>query len=353
LDEALITKMETYFRKGVRVPLLTLIRLSSKCNCRCFMCESWKKAKVRIKDEDLFCLIERVSALGGDEIRLTGGEPTMHPNLVLIAERIRISGLNLSIITNGSGNKKLMKKIVELGAKRIYVSIDSPSSDVHDSLRSKPGLFKSALQTIETINEANKNAIEPTNVTINTVVSKYNFDKIPQMAELCAKHNVREINPIPIKNIRNAYLTKRQIHKYNTEIVPELESILDKSDVKIRYGDPYIFGRSEKQISESSEGIYTRIFYTKVPCYVEEYCAFVDEFGCVYPCSNTPYMGTEFAFGNIGQQPFDKIWNGKYALCTQQRKPVSTLGKCISCDGTNVYANKKMYHWLIDAQFYA
>src|ERR1700722_20886432 len=63
------------------MPIL-ILNVHSNCNCRCIMCDIWKREKheqVRVAD------LERHRAslrkLGVQQVVLTGGEPLLHSNL--------------------------------------------------------------------------------------------------------------------------------------------------------------------------------------------------------------------------------------------------------------------------------
>src|SRR3977135_10656 len=83
------------------------ISVTDRCNFRCVYCMpeegmQWlKRASILSFDE-----IERIPRvavyLGVDEIRLTGGEPTLRPDLPLLVARVaRLPVRSLSLTTNG------------------------------------------------------------------------------------------------------------------------------------------------------------------------------------------------------------------------------------------------------------
>src|SRR5512139_3013194 len=82
------------------------ISLTDKCNLRCVYCMS-EDMVFRPNDElmttpEVLRLVDIFVGLGIDKIRLTGGEPTIHPDLVDIVRGIRQTGLyRISMTTNG------------------------------------------------------------------------------------------------------------------------------------------------------------------------------------------------------------------------------------------------------------
>src|SRR5258708_40058241 len=78
--------------------------------------------------------IERVARvavdLGVDEIRLTGGEPTLRPNLPELVERVsRLPVRSLSLTTNGFLLRSMARPLAEAGLKRVHVRLGTPPRD--------------------------------------------------------------------------------------------------------------------------------------------------------------------------------------------------------------------------------
>jgi cyclic pyranopterin phosphate synthase len=90
--------------------------------------------------------IERLAriavGLGVDELRLTGGEPTLRPGLPDLVRRLAaIDGLNsLSLTTNGFLLRSLAGPLAEAGLKRINVSLDTLQHDKFHRVARRRGL---------------------------------------------------------------------------------------------------------------------------------------------------------------------------------------------------------------------
>jgi cyclic pyranopterin phosphate synthase len=89
--------------------------------------------------------IERVSRiavdLGIEEIRLTGGEPTLRPGLPELVARLSVLPLrSLSLTTNGFLLQKMAKPLAEAGLKRINVSLDTLQHDRFHQIARRHGL---------------------------------------------------------------------------------------------------------------------------------------------------------------------------------------------------------------------
>lgn len=107
------------------------ISLTDRCNLRCVYCMPEKMVflprEELLTDEELIRLARLFAELGFDKIRLTGGEPTVRPNLVeLVARMAALPGIReISMTTNGLRLKTLAEPLARAGLKRVNVSLDT------------------------------------------------------------------------------------------------------------------------------------------------------------------------------------------------------------------------------------
>lgn len=108
------------------------ISLTDHCNLRCVYCMPVQGAAYAPLEGLLTAgEIERVAraaaSVGFRKIRLTGGEPTLRPDLVDIVRRIaRTDGIrDVALTTNGILLPKLAPALADAGLKRVNVHVDS------------------------------------------------------------------------------------------------------------------------------------------------------------------------------------------------------------------------------------
>ena len=82
------------------------ISLTDKCNMRCVYCMAedmvFQPTDELLTTAEIRRLVQVFARLGVDKIRLTGGEPTVHPDLLTIVRDIRAAGITrISMTTNG------------------------------------------------------------------------------------------------------------------------------------------------------------------------------------------------------------------------------------------------------------
>ena len=120
--------IDTYGRvvRDLRVSVI------DRCNFRCTYCMPAEGLPWLPKDEvltvdELERVVRLFVGLGVREVKLTGGEPTVRPELPEIVARIRAidPGLDLSITTNGFLLDRLAAPLRAAGLDRVTVSCDS------------------------------------------------------------------------------------------------------------------------------------------------------------------------------------------------------------------------------------
>lgn len=107
------------------------ISLTDACNLRCVYCmpEHMKflPRHELMSDDEILFLVRVGASLGVNKIRLTGGEPTIRPNVVeLVREIATVPGIkDIAMTTNGLLLDKLAEPLAEAGLNRVNISIDT------------------------------------------------------------------------------------------------------------------------------------------------------------------------------------------------------------------------------------
>jgi GTP 3',8-cyclase len=108
------------------------ISLTDRCNLRCQYCMplhglSFLPGPELLTAEEIEKVVRAAAGIGFRKFRLTGGEPTLRPDLVEITRRIAsVSGAHdLGMTTNGMLLERLAGPLKDAGLKRVNVHIDS------------------------------------------------------------------------------------------------------------------------------------------------------------------------------------------------------------------------------------
>src|ERR1700730_7211497 len=82
-------------------PILAQIVPIRRCNLDCAYCNEYDKVSAPVALDAMLRRIDLLADLGTTIITLSGGEPTLHPQLDDIIRRIRERGAIATLITNG------------------------------------------------------------------------------------------------------------------------------------------------------------------------------------------------------------------------------------------------------------
>jgi SynChlorMet cassette radical SAM/SPASM protein ScmF len=161
--------------------------LTEGCNLRCRHCwimmeneappESSSKA---LLDVDLFeSVVEQARPLGLTSVKLTGGEPFLHPQVSRMLDFIREAQLKLVVETNGVLlTPELASQVASCANAFVSVSLDGTDPETHEWVRQVPGSFKAALRGIGYLVES---GLKP---QIIFTVMKKNRDQVDDIVRL-------------------------------------------------------------------------------------------------------------------------------------------------------------------------
>jgi len=130
-------------------PKLTLY-ISNRCNLKCVHCyaAAGEVLPSELTTPELLDLIDQYSQIARmGEVTISGGEPTLHPDLGVILKSVANHGHRSVLFTNGttSGGKLGYYNLGQL-VDVVQLSIDGFDEDTNDGIRGK-GTFKKVLRT--------------------------------------------------------------------------------------------------------------------------------------------------------------------------------------------------------------
>ncbi len=178
------------------------VSLTDRCSLRCSYCmphdfAAWLPNENLLTTDELITVIEVAVEEGINEIRLTGGEPLLRPDIVEIVARINAikNAPKLSMTTNGLALAKLAKPLVDAGLERINISLDTL-----DRERFKTLTFRDRIHDVFAGIDAEREAgLKP--LKINSVLLKgINGDESVALVEWALKEglNLRFIEQMPL-----------------------------------------------------------------------------------------------------------------------------------------------------------
>ena len=132
-----------------------------------------------LKTDEAKRLIDRIKDFGNPILIFTGGDPMMRPDLFDLIQYAAEKGLRCSLTPTATAlpTVERLQKAKEAGIRRIALSLDAPSSEVHDNFRQVPGSWERTMKILRNAQSIGLSA------QINTTVTKHNVNLLPQMVK--------------------------------------------------------------------------------------------------------------------------------------------------------------------------
>jgi len=193
------------------------ISLTDKCNMRCVYCMPeemvFRPTAELMSRGECLRLVRLFVDLGVDKVRLTGGEPTVHPDLIPIVRGIRELGVHrISMTTNGLRLAKLARPLQEAGLERVNVSVDT-LNPVKFRRITRRGRLDEVMAGVVAAEAAGLTPLK-----INAVIARgYNEDEVAGLAALTFTHHwqVRYIEMMPFGEVaafaQNSVVSQEEI----------------------------------------------------------------------------------------------------------------------------------------------
>jgi GTP 3',8-cyclase len=183
------------------------ISVTDRCNFRCVYCMpreglAWLPKASILSYEEIAEVVRQLAPLGLSRLRITGGEPTIRPELARLVQMLRaIPGIeDIALSTNGVRLPAIAGMLRDAGLDRVNMSADSLRPDrIAWTARRNVGFdpVRSALA-------ADAAGLAP--LKINVVVMRgINDDEVEDFARLTLEHpwHVRFIELMPVGEMRD------------------------------------------------------------------------------------------------------------------------------------------------------
>ncbi|MEP7189459.1 MAG: GTP 3',8-cyclase MoaA [Roseiflexaceae bacterium] len=202
------------------------ISLTDRCNFRCVYCMpalgmQFLPRPELLNSDELLLVVRAAAAAGFQKIRLTGGEPTLRPDLVELVRAIKATpGIeHVAMTTNALRLGKLAQPLKDAGLDRVNVSIDTL-----DPQKFRQMTRGGKLETVwDGIAEADRVGLHP--IKLNAVVVRgLNEEEVPQLAALTLQYRweMRFIEVMPLTGV--ADVAQDGVVK-SEELIAQLEAI--------------------------------------------------------------------------------------------------------------------------------
>lgn len=150
-----------------------LIKVGYGCNDHCSFCHTLDVRHIDAEAKEVHDKIERAKALGHTMVVLSGGEPTIRPELLRWATHTARLGMDFGLVTNGRmlSYPQLTDKLMERRLRYVYLSLHGGTAKVHD-LMVRSDAFEQTYGAIEVLSGRGLD------FTVNCVITRHNVEHL-------------------------------------------------------------------------------------------------------------------------------------------------------------------------------
>jgi radical SAM protein with 4Fe4S-binding SPASM domain len=291
------------------VPAIYALELTSACNSRCPGCSNvyaaHRSGRPPLSAQEWRDLLSPFIS-EAVQIRLTGGEPTLHPEFSHIFEEVASHDAWVTVFTNGRWKdpKQFVKRIQ--GRRHfsgLLISLHGANATSHEAFSGVPGSFD---ETVANIRLAEENEIT---VALSTVITRYSCNELEAVVELGQELGVHHI---AFNRFIGAPLPEIEPTEEQTQAAILRVQELAQVGAAVKYG----IGVPQCFLSNGSEGCLAGVAY-----------ASIDPWGNLRPCAHSPTV-----VGSLRESSMTELWHS--AAMEQWRALMPT--DCISCAAYSV-----------------
>jgi SynChlorMet cassette radical SAM/SPASM protein ScmF len=307
--------------------------LTEGCNLRCRHC--WIEPKYQTENQSSSTLdlrsfraiIEQAKSMGLSSVKLTGGEPFLHPGIYEILELTRKEDLHLNLETNGTlCTPELSREIARFKNPSVGVSLDGANAETHEWVRGVPGCFHATLEGIRNLAKA---GLKP---QVIMTLMRRNKDQIETMIRLAESLGAGSVK----FNMMQPTARGEKMHKAGEAVPIEglvqlgqwVENDLSTStDLRLYYHHPSAFRPLGRMFGENSDGCGQ--------------CGILGTLGVLangsYALCGIGEVVPELVLGHAETDPLREVWD-HHSLLLEIREgmPHRLEGICRSCLMKNI-----------------
>lgn len=177
-----------------------------RCNLDCGICiRNWHPAPDilfdELSDERWLQVVEEAAAMNVRELIIGGGgEPMIREELIRnMCMKAKEYGMEGFLQTNGTRmHPETIETLVSIGWDHITISVDGPNPSINDVIRQK-GVFEKTKRTLQHLRDAKvKHKSQLPRLSIHTIVTAQNYDKLSSMVDFCLENNVSLFSASPL-----------------------------------------------------------------------------------------------------------------------------------------------------------
>lgn len=310
----------------VEAPFLVALNLTRRCNLRCAHCyldagTLGAGEPAELSTEEVKSLLGEIAALSDATwIVLTGGEPLLRPDLLVLARHASRLGLMVVLGTNGTLlTNASVAALKEAGVKAAGISLDSLDPAYHDRFRGLAGAWERTMAGIDACRRAGLM------FQIHISVTDDNAAELDAMIAFARSAGAAVLNVFfLVCTGRGRAMSNISPHVYEAVLRRLAEAARDEPELLVRARCAPHFKRVARQMNPPLPFTLLEGYEAGGCLAGKRYCRITPE-GELTPC---PYM--EISAGSLRDHAFADLWQ-EASLFAQLRAP-ELSGRCGACE---------------------
>ena len=253
-----------------------------------------------------------------DSLHISGGEPTLYPNLIELIREGKRCGWFVVLNSNGSEiDSKIASDLVKEGLDAVILSVHSANPEIHDSMRRRKGMREKIIGSIKLMSEA-KRRINPNFILMTqSIITRQNYFDLHNTLDFVCRLNVdaHAFSYLEGDFEGKQLLSEDEILDFKWNIVPKMLERLEKFPFKnfiLKYAAmkriSKFFNEKKVSLKDYVRGIYQDEKAAE-RCKTPRVFLMVLPNGDVHPCNMVEYVH-EPVMGNIMEESLTSIWRG-------------------------------------------
>jgi pyrroloquinoline quinone biosynthesis protein E len=209
--------------QAILPPIGMLAELTHRCPLQCVYCSNpveLLKANREMPTEKWIALFEQAADLGVLQIHLSGGEPTLRPDLEVLIETLSRRGVYTNLITAGVGIAEgRIEAMADAGLDHVQISFQGALAQTTEKIGNNRGSHQKKIETAHRVRAAGLP------LTINAPVHRHNMEEVPAFIDLALDLDAERLEIANVQYAgwallnRNALMPDRQAVEREVEIV--------------------------------------------------------------------------------------------------------------------------------------
>jgi len=155
-----------------------LLKVGYGCNEHCTFCHTLDVRHIDGASDEVVAKIDRAKRLGHTMVVLSGGEPTIRPELYDWAEHVAALDMDLGLVTNGLvlAYRDVVDRLAASRLRYVYLSLHGGTAKVHNSLVRRDA-FDHAIAALGNLTGRGMD------LSVNCVVTRQNVDHLCDLVD--------------------------------------------------------------------------------------------------------------------------------------------------------------------------